>query len=231
MVTQRIKEYKTRRLKDKYARIGDSRTAFNEVYASNFWGEGVQSRSGVGSVGPWLESSIQYVRDSGVLAGRDVVEIGCGDFNFGRRICSDARSYTGVDVASIIVENNQRQFAGLPNVRFLCADAASEDVPAAETYIVRQVLQHLPNAHVKKIVERLLSKRPRDIVVFEHVQAGDYVPNVDLEFPGPFTRSIHQSGLDLRRPPFEFPFVLTAEFPHEDYPSEQSMLACYHYKE
>lgn len=58
--------------------------------------------------------------------------------------------YTGVDVVEELVNYNTERFSK-PNIRFICMDAASDEpLPDGQLLIIRQALQHMKNADIKK---------------------------------------------------------------------------------
>ena len=73
-----------------------------------------------------------------------------------------------------------------------------------------------------------LDRASKLVIVFEDVPIADFVPNVDLPTDGPFTRNAFGSGVDLRAPPFSFPFRVFSETPHPD--DVGTKLVCYLYR-
>lgn len=60
--------------------------------------------------------------------------------------------YTGVDVVEELVKYNVKHFRH-PNIKFICMDAANDEpLPDGEILIIRQALQHMKNADIKKIL-------------------------------------------------------------------------------
>lgn len=76
--------------------------AFAETYRSKRWGEAEAEEfcSGAGSgerfSAPYVEWAIRFIADHGITK---VVDLGCGDFRIGRRLCRDQIvRYIGLDV-------------------------------------------------------------------------------------------------------------------------------------
>ena len=83
----------------------------------------------------------------------------------------------------------------------MCMDA-SEDValPKAELLIVRQVLQHLNNESIMKILDK--ATKFHYVLITEHIYTGeDVVYNVDIPIVGPIRLS-KKSGVYLEKPPW-----------------------------
>ena len=119
---------------------------FETIYRDKIWGGRKRFwkrfHSGSGSTGQdVIEPYVNAVRD--VICGKDVVDIGCGDFNIGRRICGFARRYIACDIARPVIEYNRYRFKRLPSVEFRVVDAVNDLLPSGEVVVLRQVLQHL----------------------------------------------------------------------------------------
>jgi len=139
------------------------RAAFQRTYAEGLWGSEGDRRffSGAGSRG--------YAADAyviAILAELDalrtaaqrplkIVDIGCGDFVIGAEIARHTPdTYIGCDIVPELVEHNQAVHSG-DRVSFQLLDAVADPLPEADVYLVRQVLQHLSNADIQRIIEKL----------------------------------------------------------------------------
>jgi hypothetical protein len=119
---------------------------FETIYRDKIWGgrkrfwQRFHSRSG--STGQdVIKPYVEAVKD--VIYDKDVVDIGCGDFGIGRRICGFARRYIACDIARPVIEYNRYRFKRLPSVEFRVVDAVNDLLPSGEVVVLRQVLQHL----------------------------------------------------------------------------------------
>jgi SAM-dependent methyltransferase len=127
--------------------------AFQSIYRDHSWGGA--SKSGPGS-DPELTRRYRYFL-GGFLRARNVrrvVDLGCGDWASSRLIDWSGIDYLGLDVVPEIIEQNQRKFAR-PGIRFAVTDLANEELPPAELAICKEVLQHLPNVAVARILAKL----------------------------------------------------------------------------
>ena len=200
-------------------RLGDAgddrhgrRAAFQRTYAGREWGtDGVSTFfSGVGSHGAVAQTYVEVMRRelAGLRAvlGRPlrILDVGCGDFNIGRGLTEDGDDrYLGCDLVPELIEHNARRF-GSGRVSFLTLDAVSDDLPDADVCLVRQVLQHLPNADILRIVAKL--KRFAFVFVTEgqpKIVEGDVNPdkpaNSDVRFDW---RTGRGRGVELAQPPY-----------------------------
>jgi SAM-dependent methyltransferase len=120
------------------------RERFSRIYDQNVWGRG----SGVGSLPEHTVEYRNFLQRFMVRHGiRTVVDFGCGDWQFSRYIDWSGVTYVGVDVVPSVVENNQREF-GNDNISFRLFESLAT-LPAADLFVCKDVLQHLPNETIK----------------------------------------------------------------------------------
>lgn len=177
---------------------------FGAVYREKLWGSraGGDYCSGTGSyldaiVGPYVASVRTFLGAFPELAV--AVDLGCGDFNVGAQLVGAFREFIAVDVVPELIERNAHNFAHLGAV-FRCLDIVNDDLPAGEVAFLRQVLQHLSNAQVARVVHKLYQYRW--LVVTEHLpSAVGFRANRDKPI-GPGVRQRFGSGLVLTAPPF-----------------------------
>lgn len=178
--------------------------AMQQIYEQNLWGGGdADFYSGTGSHDPELvDPYIDAV--SSFLGSFDdplvVCDLGCGDFNVGRKLVKHAKKYIAADIVPELIERNKRRFLA-ENLEFRCLDIAADAWPSGDCVILRQVLQHLSNNEIHRIVNKLSDFRY--VILTEHVPDGDFTPNKDI-ISGQGTRLKKNSGVDLLTPPFNF---------------------------
>lgn len=183
---------------------------FSHIYAKNLWG-GRQWYSGSGShdetiIHPYIRLLIDLIKNNDISS---IVDIGCGDFNIMQQVladCSEVTSYVGIDVVDGLVARNQRKF-GSDSIRFVSLDASDETIklPKAELCIIRQVLQHLDNAAIRRVVAKLQAYRY--VLVTEHIYEGEgVIYNLDKPANGDIRLS-RLSGVYLDQPPYNIPMV------------------------
>jgi SAM-dependent methyltransferase len=183
----------------------DPAAVFGEVYAKGIWGASETAfYSGGGSdehfAAPYCEAVRAYV-DAAEIERPMIVDLGCGDFRVGQRLMTDwAADYVGVDVVPALIEHNQQVHAG-QNVRFVCSDVVTDELPAGDVCLVRQVFQHLSNDEILRVLGKL--ERYPHVIVTEHYPADELtaIPNLD-KVPGADTRLSENSGVYIDKPPF-----------------------------
>lgn len=174
---------------------------FSRIYRDNLWGgEKGEFYSGPGSddhVGVEYAKAIKdYIAKHNI---KKVLDIGCGDFRIARQFITPDIEYIGVDVVPDLIESNQKKY-GSANISFRCIDATKDELPDAELCLIRQVLQHLSNAHIQTILSKC-GKFPH-LVISEHILVGDnIVPNEDMDADWNI-RIEKNSCVRLDQPPF-----------------------------
>ncbi len=181
---------------------------FNSIYDIGAWGNSAVNRrnfSGMGSHDPVIVDG--YVAGikrffDGLPNKPSVVDLGCGDFNVGSRILPFTSSYIACDLVVDVIAENEELFAD-DKLEFRVLDLVNDPIPHAEVIMVRQVLQHLPNADIHKFINKIRGCC-RYLILTEHVSYGSkFKPNLDKPL-GPGTRIEIGSGLVLTKPPFDF---------------------------
>ena len=167
---------------------------FNRIYAEGTWGKDVAGRGTSGS-GSTLEITREYraylehfMRTHRV---RSVVDAGCGDWSFSSTIDWGDASYLGVDIASdVIAAVRNKHETG--KIRFQVGDI-TEELPAADLLISKDVLQHVSNRLVHRFIRNNLRKGKYKWVILTN-DRGSHNPDV---VNGGFR------AIDLATAPFE----------------------------
>jgi len=193
----------------------DPEYVFSNIYREGKWGtslakkrkEGAPYFSGTGSssetiVGPYVDAIRTQLQGYWSNKPR-YVDLGCGDFTVGRHFLAQCSEYVGVDVVPDLIDH-LRATVQHDHVRFLCLDITSQDLPEGDVCLLRQVLQHLSNAQILKIIPKLY--KYQRVYVTEHYPADtkEIVPNRD-KIHGADIRLYDNSGVYLDLPPFNLP--------------------------
>ena len=198
---KRIKRVRLWRLRRDFGRVSRVQ-AFGASYRDRWWGKlsGEVFYSGSGSDEPFASDYCRLIEEYAAANHvSSVVDLGCGDFRIGRRIAAGVRDYCGVDIVPELVEYNHRRH-GIPGIRFVCLDIVDDELPPADLCLLRQVLQHLSNAEISRVLANL--RCFPHVIVTEHVPSGAVRrPNLDKPH-GPDTRLEDGSGVFVTLPPF-----------------------------
>lgn len=179
-----------------------TKKVMEQIYAKKLWGRGESDfYSGAGShqpeiVDPYLETVTSFLHsfDEPIV----VCDLGCGDFNVGKKLVEYTQKYIAVDIVSELIHRNKEIFIN-DKLEFHCLDIASDELPDGDCAILRQVLQHLSNAEIQQILPKLT--KYQYLIVTEHIPQGNFEANVDI-IAGQGIRLKKQSGVDLLAPPF-----------------------------
>ena len=179
-----------------------TKAAMEQVYERKLWG-GNNSNfySGLGShqldiVKPYIAAVISFLKS--FKTPITLCDLGCGDFNVGNQLVKYAKKYIAIDIVAPLIAFNKEKFKE-SNLEFHCLDIAVADLPLGDCAIVRQVLQHLSNAEVQAIVNKLVNFKY--LILTEHLPKGDFIPNKDI-LSGQGIRLKKKSGINLLAPPF-----------------------------
>jgi hypothetical protein len=175
---------------------------FERIYRRSAWGEANDFFSGHGSHDPRIvEPYVEAVRTflAHLPERANVVDLGCGDFNVGRRLRDLCATYTACDVVAPLIARNREAFAAM-DVRFMQLDIVANPLPPGDVAFVRQVLQHLDNGRIAAVAAKL--PQYRWLIVTEHLPLeAHFPPNCDKPLDAGI-RIQAGSGVVLTAPPF-----------------------------
>jgi hypothetical protein len=181
-----------------------TKLAMDQVYEKNLWGgDKADFYSGEGSHNPEIVEPYIAAVSSFLISFKNpltVCDLGCGDFNVGKQLVHHTKKYVAVDIVPSLIAHNKETFKA-PNLEFQCLDIAEANLPAGDCAILRQVLQHLSNAEIQSIVNKLAAYKY--VILTEHIPEGDFIPNKDI-ISGQGNRLKIQSGVNILAPPFNF---------------------------
>lgn len=167
---------------------------FNDIYAEGTWGKDVAGK-GTSGTGSTLEITREYrayiedfLKKHSITS---VVDAGCGDWGFSSAVDWGDASYLGIDIASDVIAAVRRNHEK-GKIRFQVGDITDE-LPAADLLISKDVLQHLSNALVHKFIRNNLRKGKYKWVILTNDRGSE---NRDVANGG-------YRAIDLAAPPFE----------------------------
>lgn len=181
-----------------------TKAAMSQIYENNLWGgDTSQYYSGLGShhpelVDPYVETVSSFLKSFETPSL--ICDLGCGDFNVGKELVKHSKKYIAIDIVPDLIAHNKTAFQA-DNVEFQGLDIAKDNLPSGDCAILRQVLQHLSNAEIKRVVDKLYNFKY--VILTEHLPEGDFEPNKDI-ISGQGIRLKKNSGVDITAPPFNF---------------------------
>ncbi len=177
---------------------------FTKVYEMNKWGgKRGEINSGSGSDEAVTRSYIELLSKWSTSFGSErlvLVDLGCGDFRVGRELRSSFRHYIGVDIVKPVIERNNKLYSNDSTV-FFQLNIIEDELPDGDVCTIRQVLQHLSNDQIIKVISKV--KKYRYVFITEHypVDCEMIKPNIN-KIQGGNTRISYKSGVYLNEPPF-----------------------------
>jgi hypothetical protein len=166
---------------------------FNRIYAEGTW---AKDATGKGTSGPGSTLEITreyraYVEDFMKMhAVKSVVDAGCGDWSFSSTMDWGDASYLGVDIAFDVIEAVRKKHEK-GRIKFEVGDI-TEDLPAADLLISKDVLQHLSNELIHKFIKNNMRKSKYKWVILTNDRSSE---NRDIKNGG-------YRMIDLSAPPF-----------------------------
>jgi len=170
--------------------------AFTEIYDKCVWGrnDNGEGFSGGGSLLqntlPYIDYLKKFMKDKKI---KSVVDAGCGDWEFSKYMDWTGVQYRGYDVVRNVIEKNKERFSQ-PNIQFFQGNFINTNLPSADLFLCKHVLQHLTNKDILLFLPQL-SKYKYCLITNEvepKTLSGD---NRDTIIGG-----AHK--LDLTKPPF-----------------------------
>jgi hypothetical protein len=177
------------------------RLLFNFIYKNNMWGgKKGELYSGPGSddsiTSEYIDCIKNFIAENNV---KTIVDIGCGDFRVGKRLVNDNISYIGLDVSDYLIKTNNKKYKS-SNVVFVQANAITSELPKGDLCLIRQVLQHLSNDQIVKILKNIT--KYKYVLITEHLPLNcDAIPNINIENSWDTRISIN-SGVFIDKEPF-----------------------------
>lgn len=147
---------KYQKLLGKKATRASNESVFTGIYKTAAWGRNEEGKgfSGDGSVlenaTPYVSFLEEFIKKNDI---QSVVDLGCGDWTLSQHLNWSGIQYIGIDVVKFVIENNQKLYSA-PNIRFIHADATQFDLPEGDLLICKDVLQHLSNEDILKILKQ-----------------------------------------------------------------------------
>ena len=185
---------------------------FTKIYKEQMWGRGNDTEFYSGSGSHTEEIVDTYVATVHKFLLNfpqkpNAVDLGCGDFNVGKKLREFCENYVACDVVPQLIERN-KNFYKDSGVRFKCIDICKDQLPIGDVVFVRQVFQHLSNNQIVEVVPKLGIYKY--LVVTEALPfKSKFVSNIDKPI-GDGIRCLRgrtESGIVLTLPPFNLQAV------------------------
>lgn len=178
---------------------------FTRIYQHNSWGgKSGEYYSGPGTNDPAIAepyiACLRHLSQELRFGAMRAVDLGCGDLFIGKRISQFFASYVGVDIVKNLIAHHQKN-STTDRVTFQHLNIIEDELPSGDVCLIRQVLQHLSNEQILKILPKF--SRYNYVFITEHLPKPDpsVVENLDM-LHGEHIRLGRNSGVFLTSPPF-----------------------------
>ena len=179
-----------------------AKDVMNQIYEMNLWGGNqFDFYSGIGShdakiIDPYLKVIIAFLESYN--RSLIVCDLGCGDFNIGKHLTKYSKKYIAIDIVENLTKRNKNLYKD-HNLEFYCLDIINDKLPSGDCIILRQVLQHLSNKDIEKVIKKITVYKY--IILTEHIPLGNFVSNKDI-LSGQGIRLKQKSGVNILDAPF-----------------------------
>ncbi len=157
--------------------------------------------SGTGSTNTntiiYINHLISFIKENNI---KKVFDIGCGDFRIMQQVTEKINvEYIGSDVVKELIAHHKANY-GNERTHFIHLNAINDELPPADLVVIRQVLQHLNNEDIGKILTKLPNYKY--VIITEHLPLNENIEfNLD-KIAGPHIRMRVNSGVFINKPPF-----------------------------
>ena len=142
---------------------------FENIYEKSLWGKNWKGEGGSGKgdgTSPdsrmWIKYITEFIKEHNI--GK-IADLGCGDWKFSRFIPWKELGvqYVGYDVVEKVVENNNKEYSST-HVKFEHGDITAADVKGYNLVIIKDVLQHLSDEDILKVLDKVLAENQYVII-------------------------------------------------------------------
>lgn len=193
---------------------------FELIYESNFWSS-AESVSGLGSE---IKNTINLRKELIKLIRNykieSILDAPCGDFNWIKHILNKNLKYTGADIVSTLIANNNRLYKN-DKINFIQLDITSDRLPNSNLMICRDCLIHLSFKSIRLFFDNFAKSNIEYILLssYKLKNISSEIKNVDIS-DGDFRE------IDLSNQPFNLPDPLY-KILDKDEQTKQSGYLCY----
>jgi hypothetical protein len=193
-VIQRYQSWRTARLNRRIAHSDNHAEVFTAIYETNHW-DAAESRSGPGSTLAYTKALRQELpRLFDRYRINSIFDAPCGDFHWMPDVLAHSQvQYLGGDIVPSLVAQHRRLHAD-ERINFREFDLVRDELPAADLWLCRDCLFHLPYADIYAVLARFARSSIRYALLTNHRNLSGFT-NHDIRIGG-FRK------LDLSAAPF-----------------------------
>lgn len=174
-------------------RSTDSKRIFTQIHRDGIWGSGCGPGATLEYCQPLVDFLAPYLTAKGV---KTICDLGCGDCQWQPTLVHKTNTqYFGLDCIDLLIEQNKRVYHE-PQFNFQSLDFAAcpaAQIPDADVYILKDVLQHWVSDDVHQFLFDLVTARPNAEVIIVNcahqdgdkrdIQTGQFAPLNKSRYP------------------------------------------------
>lgn len=205
-----LNKYRILKYKNKYKSIDklSLKDKFSYIYQNQLWNQNKISQKFFSGSGTYnkkiLNIYYKIIKEFSSKKKFTVADLGCGDFYIGKKLYPIVNKYYAIDIVKNLINFNKKKFRS-KKIIFLNLDLTNDILPSADIAILRQVLQHLSNYNINKIINNIKDKYKFLMITEHYPSKKKFNANINT-FDGPGTRMILKSGVVLHKSPFNLKF-------------------------
>jgi len=200
---------KLQRYEKKLKNNDTAKSTFETVYKKNIWGKDKLGNpsSGGGShdlyvITPYIKIIKETIEK---LNCKIIIDLGCGDFNIGKNFYDACDHYIACDISKHIININRKKFIK-QNLEFRELNITEDNLPKGDLAFIRQVLQHLPNSDIQKLVNYLNVYKPyKYLIVTESIHTIEDT-SINRNLDSNIYYAFKGVGVEIHKKPFDLKF-------------------------
>lgn len=127
---------------------------FSKIYEQHSWGNGSGPGSSPENTKAYRTVLQYFLNEPNV---NTIVDLGCGDWQIMNLLTIPKnKKYTGLDVVQDLITAHQQKYTAT-NIDFKLIQGLA-DVPSGDLLVIKDVIQHWPNAQIDEFVQTVLPK-------------------------------------------------------------------------
>ena len=197
---------------------------FDQIYLTSYWGKGSGKGSSLKETEPYCLFLEDFINKHNI---ESIVDLGCGDWQFSKFLDFGKATYIGVDASKYIIDINKNKFSS-NKVSFMHLPEDYLKIPPSDLLICKDVLQHLNNEEIEKII-RILPNYKYALITNDNINISFIFRVIINKILRPFSTPINKDikigdyrPIDLNRLPFGMHFKKVFEWKLNPYTLDQN---------
>ncbi len=179
---------------------GTDEEYFTFVYLNKVWGQDEETISGPGSSITLTQKIVEQLpllfKELNI---KIIIDAGCGNFNWMKRIDFSDITYIGIDIVKDLIVSNQQKYGSF-NIAFMHSNIQKDPLVKADLIICRSVIPHMLHNDIFELL-RNFKKSGSTYLLASHYPRHAKNTEVIREY----RLMVPCVPINLEKPPFNFP--------------------------